>query len=227
MLIEDWRHDYNHRRPHSALGMMTPAAFAAGLRQPLPAPTATAAGEGGEQRCLLPSRAAPHSRPLPNRANDRVLLRRSPHLHTNRRGSYRGTTHHNHPALTAGGPMNGLRSGERAERRLLLTQPGDDPPPPSSRPGQRQSPAGDHPTTCSGQQPQQVLWRQHYTHPALKAGGPMNGVWSIGLIHASWRLCSRQSIAELSRNGALGSDPAKAEVICRLGSRASGASTRR
>ena len=26
MLIEDWRHDYH--RPHSALGMMTPAAFA-------------------------------------------------------------------------------------------------------------------------------------------------------------------------------------------------------
>lgn len=30
VLTEDWREDYNHRRPHSSLGMLTPAAFAAG-----------------------------------------------------------------------------------------------------------------------------------------------------------------------------------------------------
>ena len=30
VVIEDWRQDYNQRRPHSALGMKTPAAFAAG-----------------------------------------------------------------------------------------------------------------------------------------------------------------------------------------------------
>ena len=29
VVIEDWREDYNHRRPHSALGRRTPAAFAA------------------------------------------------------------------------------------------------------------------------------------------------------------------------------------------------------
>jgi len=29
VLIEDWREDYNYRRPHSSLGMRTPAAFAA------------------------------------------------------------------------------------------------------------------------------------------------------------------------------------------------------
>jgi putative transposase len=54
VLIEDWRIDYNHHRPHSSLGMMTPAAFAASLRQPSLTPTATAAGEGIEQRCRLP-----------------------------------------------------------------------------------------------------------------------------------------------------------------------------
>lgn len=30
VLIDDWREDYNTRRPHSALGMRTPAQFAAG-----------------------------------------------------------------------------------------------------------------------------------------------------------------------------------------------------
>lgn len=30
VVIEDWRQDYNQRRPHSSLGMKTPAAFAAG-----------------------------------------------------------------------------------------------------------------------------------------------------------------------------------------------------
>jgi len=29
VLIDHWREDYNTRRPHSALGMLTPAAFAA------------------------------------------------------------------------------------------------------------------------------------------------------------------------------------------------------
>ena len=29
VVISDWREDYNHHRPHSALGMRTPAAFAA------------------------------------------------------------------------------------------------------------------------------------------------------------------------------------------------------
>ena len=32
VLIEDWRQDYNHHRPHSALGMMSPAQFALGWR---------------------------------------------------------------------------------------------------------------------------------------------------------------------------------------------------
>jgi hypothetical protein len=55
VLIKDWREDYNHHRPHSSLGMMTPIAFAASLRQPQRGPTATAAGEGIEQRRLQTS----------------------------------------------------------------------------------------------------------------------------------------------------------------------------
>jgi putative transposase len=55
VLVEDWRQDYNHHRPHSSLGMMTPVAFAATLRRPLTNTTATAAGEGVERRGRLTS----------------------------------------------------------------------------------------------------------------------------------------------------------------------------
>jgi hypothetical protein len=44
------RAGYNDHCPHSALGMMTPVAFAASLRAPLPGPTTTAAGDGVKQR---------------------------------------------------------------------------------------------------------------------------------------------------------------------------------
>lgn len=37
VVISDWRIDYNHHRPHSALGMLPPAAYAA--QQPQPART--------------------------------------------------------------------------------------------------------------------------------------------------------------------------------------------
>jgi hypothetical protein len=33
VMVEDWREDYNKRRPHSALAMMTPASFARSWRE--------------------------------------------------------------------------------------------------------------------------------------------------------------------------------------------------
>ncbi len=44
VLIEDWRQDYNRHRPHSALGMMTPAYFARGYRE-----AHLAAGPAGDE----------------------------------------------------------------------------------------------------------------------------------------------------------------------------------
>jgi transposase InsO family protein len=44
VLVEDWRLDYNHHRPHSGLNYLTPAAFAAQAKaaaSPAPAPVAT------------------------------------------------------------------------------------------------------------------------------------------------------------------------------------------
>jgi putative transposase len=49
VLIEAWRVDYNQRRPHSALGMLTPAAFAAGVLKPTRDSRATAAEEGARE----------------------------------------------------------------------------------------------------------------------------------------------------------------------------------
>jgi putative transposase len=91
VLIEDWRCDYNQHRPHSALGMMAPAVFAASLRQPSRPPTATASGEESEQRHRLPLVAgAPQPTVFPalqqqSRAEEITSLQ------ANRRGSYRGT----------------------------------------------------------------------------------------------------------------------------------------
>ena len=59
VLIEDWRIDYNQRRPHSALGMMTPAAFAAGYRQPAQGTKRGQAGEEPTDRAAVPPAASP------------------------------------------------------------------------------------------------------------------------------------------------------------------------
>ncbi len=53
VLIEDWRQDYNEHRPHSALGMMAPARFAAGYRE------AHRAAARADDELRSPSRLAP------------------------------------------------------------------------------------------------------------------------------------------------------------------------
>ena len=82
VLIEDWRQDYNHHRPHSALGHDDPRR----VRRRL------AGGPPG-------GRARQRRTPPPLRVGS-VRRRRQP---------YPAGTYHP-PALTAGGPMNGLRS---------------------------------------------------------------------------------------------------------------------
>jgi len=48
-LAEQWKNDYNHHRPHSSLGYMTPVEYAASLRHPpvgaTPLPTAASANQ--------------------------------------------------------------------------------------------------------------------------------------------------------------------------------------
>jgi putative transposase len=92
VLIEDWRHDYNHHRPHSALGMLAPAVFAARLREPLLSSTATTSGEGGEQRHpVLTAPSAPQAAVSPTlQQQSQAEEITSPQL--NRHGSYRDST---------------------------------------------------------------------------------------------------------------------------------------
>ena len=95
VLLEDWRQDYNHHRPHSSLGMMTPVAFAANLRQPLPRPTATAAEEEVDRGGRLTSTTPPATCAVfPNRADGRILLKdiTAPASQANSHSSYRGAT---------------------------------------------------------------------------------------------------------------------------------------
>jgi putative transposase len=46
VLVEDWRVDYNTNRPHSGLGMMAPARFAASWRRSEPTDQSTLTGGG-------------------------------------------------------------------------------------------------------------------------------------------------------------------------------------
>jgi putative transposase len=75
VLIEDWRQDYNEHRPHSALGMMTPAAFATAYAQRLTPATETTAGERSDQGNRTASSQAlgrPGSLHLPERQDQAV-----------------------------------------------------------------------------------------------------------------------------------------------------------
>jgi len=55
-VVDRWRLDYNHHRPHSRLGWLTPAAFAAMCRGQGRIPTAA-------QPCAAPGSATPHPPP--------------------------------------------------------------------------------------------------------------------------------------------------------------------
>ena len=63
VMVEDWREDYNERRPHSALAMMAPAKFARAWRQ--------AAAEGK----VIPFTDRPGSPPGPDHDAPAALLR--------------------------------------------------------------------------------------------------------------------------------------------------------
>ena len=63
VVISDWREDYNHRRPHSALAMQAPATFAATWTPTAdaPRPGATSLGPPG----LTPRHPAAQADTLP------------------------------------------------------------------------------------------------------------------------------------------------------------------
>ena len=52
-ILQAWQHDYNHQRPHSALGDATPAEFAAKtLEGTVPSRQQEPAGKAGLLQCL-------------------------------------------------------------------------------------------------------------------------------------------------------------------------------
>ena len=78
--IEDWRQDYNHHRPHCALGMMTPAAFARGYERPTwrPRPPAPNCARPTGSLRSTPAAALPCSHPPTTSSHRRWTDERGP-----------------------------------------------------------------------------------------------------------------------------------------------------
>ena len=117
VMVEDWREDYNRRRPHSALQMMAPARFARGWRlatqqgkvipftDPVKALRSTANGSVSMPPGENVSDSAPGPRQRARRLAALALRARC----ARQRLPYPSHTQRP-PTLTAGGPMNGVRS---------------------------------------------------------------------------------------------------------------------
>ncbi len=90
VVIGDWREDYNWRRSHSALGMMTPAQFAASIPQAPMGSKRTTAGEGDSSRdgpsasmnraaSVLPTDGGHGNLPVGGHRNSPLMITGSPH----------------------------------------------------------------------------------------------------------------------------------------------------
>lgn len=64
-VLDEWRHEYNHRRPHSGIGWQTPAAYAATMNEPDGVfPSATRADPSVGATPLLTDRHASSLNPI-------------------------------------------------------------------------------------------------------------------------------------------------------------------
>lgn len=54
-VLDEWRQDYNHRRPHGGLNWRTPAAFAASLAGPPVGATPLRTAQPSDQHQPIPS----------------------------------------------------------------------------------------------------------------------------------------------------------------------------
>jgi len=118
VVISDWQEDYNWRRPHSSLGMLAPAVFAASPSQPPPGHETNCGWEGARRPPAAPTPARPWPRePSQPLKRQESRLRRSPARRKRPYLQLPSTTNYNHPALTTGGPTNGVRPGSAARAR--------------------------------------------------------------------------------------------------------------
>ena len=115
VLIEDWRQDYNHHRPHSALRDDDPGR----VRRQSPPAAARAHSNSSWGRDRAAPAGWPDAGSDPQPASFQPGQQQSPAEEitpTRRTPTATAATvahHYTHPALTTGGPMNGVRSGAR------------------------------------------------------------------------------------------------------------------